>query len=182
MNPFIGEIRMFGGNFAPIDWQLCDGSLLSISTYNALYSLLGTTWGGDGINNFAVPDLRGRVPVGQGQGIGLSPRTLGANGGAERVALLSTNLPPHTHSFFASTDDATATVPGPSLGFAKTVYATAGNYTPTIYAPYATATPVYTLDPDTISNEGGNAQHTNLMPSTVINFIIATVGIFPSRS
>lgn len=182
MTPFIGEIRMFGGNFAPIDWQLCDGSLLSIATYNALYSLLGTTWGGNGTTTFAVPDLRGRVPVGQGQGAGLSPHTLGANGGAERVALLSQQLPPHTHPFFASTDNATATVPIPSVGFAKAAYATAGTYTPTIYAPYATATPVFTLDPDTISNEGGNAQHTNLMPSTVINFIIATAGIFPSRS
>ena len=182
MTPYLGEIRMFGGNFAPIDWQLCDGSLLSITTYNALYSLLGTTWGGDGRTTFGVPDLRGRVPVGQGQGTGLSSRTLGAKEGTEQVALQPATLPPHTHPFYASADDATATVPGPALGFAKVAYASAGNYTPTIYAPYATAIPVYTLDPDTISNEGGNAQHFNVMPSTVINFIIATVGIFPSRS
>src|SRR5262245_26202423 len=97
-DPFIAEIKMFGGNFAPLGWATCDGQLLPISQYTALFSLLGTTYGGDGVTNFALPDLRGRVPMHPGQGPGLSPRTLGEKAGTETVTLTTAQLPAHNHA------------------------------------------------------------------------------------
>src|SRR5271167_2889298 len=102
-DPFLGEIRMFGGNFAPIGWALCNGQLLSISQNTALFSVLGTSFGGDGVSTFALPDLQGRVPINAGQGAGLSPYVLGGKGGAENVTLLSTQMPAHKHLVSAET-------------------------------------------------------------------------------
>ncbi len=119
MDPYLGEIRMFAGNYAPQDWVLCNGALLSISQYQALYALLGTAWGGDGISTFGAPDLRGRLPVGQGTGQGLTPRRVAQTGGTETVTLNATMIPAHNHAFNATSGDATAIAPGPALMFAK---------------------------------------------------------------
>src|SRR5690349_11535310 len=115
MDPFLGEIKLFCGNYAPIGWAFCDGSLLPISENDALYALIGTTYGGDGINTFALPDLRGRVAIHQGQGPGLSPYVMGETGGAETVTLTTNNLPQHTHRIIASTQAGKAASPADAL-------------------------------------------------------------------
>src|SRR6185437_6635000 len=104
---FVGEIRMFGGNFAIKNWAFCNGQFMSIAQNQALFSLIGTTYGGDGVRTFALPDLRGRLPIGQGQGIGLSPRTMGENAGSEQVTVLLNEMPLHSHAFNATADAAT---------------------------------------------------------------------------
>lgn len=165
---YVGEIRMFGGNFAPMDWHFCDGSLLPISTYDVLYSLIGTTYGGDGVNTFAVPDLRGRVPLGMGQGPGLSSYVQGQMAGAEQVTLLSTQIPQHTHTLLASTDTGSGNTPGGAF---------LGN------APlYTEGTPGLSLAADAMGAAGNGLPHANLQPSLSLNFIIALNGLYPSRS
>src|SRR5690348_1959766 len=116
MEPFVGEIRMFAGTFAPVGWNLCDGTLLSISEYSVLYSVIGPVWGGNGTTNFAVPDLRGRLPVGQGQGAGLTNRTLGpAGGGASTVQLAQAQMPAHSHTFYATSTGGTTVSAGGNI-------------------------------------------------------------------
>lgn len=110
-DPFVGEIRMFAGDYAPEGWALCNGQLLSVSQYQTLFALLGTTYGGDGSSTFALPDMRGRLPVHFGQGTGLTPRTLGASGGSETVALSTAQMPSHGHTMQASADPASTTDP-----------------------------------------------------------------------
>src|SRR5690606_8329263 len=114
-DPFLGEIRMFGFSRTPIDWQACDGSLLAIAQNEALFTLIGTTYGGDGQTSFAVPDLRGRVPLHQGQGSGQGPYVIGGRSRAAAVAVDATKMPPHSHAMFATTAAASATVPDPAL-------------------------------------------------------------------
>jgi microcystin-dependent protein len=176
--PFIGEIRMFGSNFAPAGWMFCNGQTLSIAQYTALFSLIGTTYGGNGTSTFNLPDLRGRLPVHQGQGPGLSFYTIGQAAGVETVALNSTQMPQHSHALMAST--ATATLSSPTnnvTGAAPQTPVAADLYT----KPGSPAT-VGNLLPQAVGNNGSNLPHSNMMPYLCVSFIIAMVGIFPSRN
>lgn len=170
MNPFLGEIRIFAGNFAPQGWAFCNGQILPISQYSALFSLLGTFYGGDGQRNFALPDLRGAVPVGPGQGPGLSPRDLGESGGASAVTLLNQNLPGHTHAIVASSATAKSTSPAANLLYARTT---------TVNAYGATTNLVQS---GTTGMAGSGQSHNNQQPYLAVNFIIAVQGVYPPRS
>lgn len=173
--PFIGEIRMFGFGRTPLGWQACDGSLLSISENDALFALIGTTYGGDGQNTFAVPDLRGRLPIHQGQGPGLSTYVIGQVAGTENVTLLASQIPAHTHSLSAATTASTAITPGAAVlpgavsGDSFYVNTTAGN----------TAAP---MSPQMLGNAGGTQPHENCMPTLTVQYCIATQGIFPQQA
>ena len=177
MDAFIGMIAMFGFNFPPRNWALCAGQLLPIAQNTALFSLLGTTYGGNGQTTFGLPDLRGRVPIGMGNGPGLSQRSLGEAGGTENVTLISTQMPAHNHTMTASGDGPTqATASGASL--ASEVRGGV-NPMPIIYANGAT-TPVSMASATT--QAGGNQPHSNMQPYLAINYCIATQGIFPARN
>jgi microcystin-dependent protein len=166
--PFIGQIIMVGFTFAPRGWALCDGQILSIAQNTALFSLLGTTYGGDGRVTFALPDLRGRVPIHPGQGAGLSPYGLGESGGLEQVTLLATQMPAHNHPLIATNTEAGLTVPeGQLLAQSREVTYGAG-------AGVA-------MSPQAIGQAGGNQPHENRQPYLAVNFVIALQGIFPSR-
>ena len=170
--PFIGEIRMFAGNFAPRSWALCDGQLLAVSQNDALFSLFGTIYGGDGRTTFGLPDLRGRIPIHAGNGPGLSQRQLGQKLGVENVTLTTNQLAAHTHSFSASQDTASSNNPqGNVLANAATtnIYGNGGSSDAN-------------LDTQAVTNTGGGQTHTNVMPSLCVNFIVALLGIYPSRS
>ncbi len=169
--PFVGEIRMFAGNFAPRGWAFCDGQLLAVSQNDALFSLLGTIYGGDGRTTFGLPDMRDRIPLHQGQGPGLSNRKLGSNGGGEKVTLTTDQLASHTHDWNANTAAGDSDAPVGRV--------TAGNAAPRIYRQAAQS---QDLASTTIANAGGSGSHTNLMPTLCINFIIALFGIYPSRN
>ena len=170
--PFLGEIRMFSGNFEPSGWAFCHGQLLAISSHSALFSLFGTIYGGDGRTTFGLPDLRGRIPLHQGQGPGLSTRTIGSRGGIEAVTLTEANLPGHNHgNLQATTSISVSTSP-----FGRLPGQTAA------LTPYAASGPDQVLNSDAVASVGGGVEHTNLMPTLSINFIVALVGIFPSRS
>lgn len=175
MDSFIGDIRLFAGTYAPKGWMLCNGALLSISEYDTLFALIGTTYGGDGQNTFALPDLRGRVPVGQGAGPGLSDRVLSQTYGSETVTLLATQLPQHSHAFNATTAAATSAQPAGML-FAQTGV-------DNLYGPLPGNDPQpQTMAASTVAPAGGNLPHDNIMPSMALNYIIALEGIFPSRN
>jgi microcystin-dependent protein len=169
---YVGEIRMFGGNYAPQDWLLCDGSQLSISTYPTLYALIETTYGGDGVNNFKLPDLRGRIPIGQGTGTGLTPRVLGQSFGVETVALALGEAPAHTH---AVTAGGAATDSVPTNKFPGVLASG------TLYSTKSLDIPVVTMSAATVGTAGQNMPHENIMPSLCITFIIATNGIYPQQ-
>ncbi len=168
--PFVGEIRMFAGNFAPRGWAFCDGQLLAVSQNDALFSLLGTIYGGDGRTTFGLPDMRGRIPLHAGSGPGLSPRRLGAKAGAENVTLTVNQLPSHSHTWRASNALATQLTPVGNV-MAQSI---ADVYREDLDNPGNMSTSV-------VSNVGGSRSHTNLMPFLCINYIIALVGIYPSR-
>lgn len=168
--PFVGEIRMFAGNFAPRGWAFCDGQLLAVSQNDALFSLLGTIYGGDGRTTFGLPDMRGRIPIHAGHGPGLSERRLGAKGGAEKVTLTVNQLPSHTHPLQASTELAQQASPQGNV-LARTL----------TFDLYRQATPTSSMASSSITGTGGSRSHTNLMPFLCIHFIIALVGIYPSR-
>ncbi|MCG7629147.1 tail fiber protein [Epibacterium sp. MM17-32] len=168
--PFVGEIRMFAGNFAPRGWAFCDGQLLAVSQNDALFSLYGTIYGGDGRTTFGLPDMRGRLPVHAGTGPGLSPRRLGAKGGAEKVTLTVNQLPSHTHPLQASTALAEAVSPQDN------VLATGAGI-----AHYTTSDPFVQMSSQMVTHTGGSRSHTNLMPYLCVNFIVALFGIYPSR-
>lgn len=169
--PFVGEIRMFAGSFAPRSYALCDGQLLSIAQNSALFSLFGTYYGGDGRTTFGLPDLRGRVPIHMGSGPGLTPRLIGQKAGTENVTLGAANLPAHGHPLQASGTPATESRPAGNVLAADTpvdVYQTTG----------ATA---QTSTSSTTSAGAGDA-HANLQPFLCIHYIVALFGIFPSRN
>jgi microcystin-dependent protein len=172
--PFVGEIRMFAGNFAPRAWAFCNGTLLAISQNQALFSLLGTNYGGDGRTTFGLPDLRGRVPMHQGQGPGLTPRFLGQKFGAETVTLTPDQLPSHTHVPEASSDQASADAPQDKV-LAKGDAAPPGRI-------YTTDPPAVDMSPAAIANSGASQAHDNTMPFQCVNFIVALQGIYPSRN
>lgn len=170
-NPFVGEIKMFAGSFAPRGYALCNGQLLAVSQNDALFSLLGTIYGGDGRTTFGLPDLRGRVPLHQGTGPGLSPRPIGQKAGSENVTLTSQQLASHTHTL-----QSTQTAGSTQEPVGREI------------APAGGGTDVYAEDLDpvnmnaqAIANKGGSQSHTNIMPFQCINFIIALVGVYPSR-
>ena len=162
--PYVGEVRMFGGNFAPAGWMFCDGSLLPISENETLFQLIGTTYGGDGQSTFALPDLRGRLPIHQGSGFQLAQ-----TGGSETVTLTTQQIPAHTHTMAASADAANQITDN---GGVVAV--------PPSLSMYYTATPDTALNASTITQVGGNQPHTNFQPYLCINFIISLFGIFPS--
>ncbi|WP_420111076.1 phage tail protein [Pseudactinotalea sp.] len=168
MDVFLGTIQLFGFNFAPRGWALCQGQLLAVSQNSALFSLLGTTYGGDGQTTFALPDLRGRVPMGQGQGAGLSGRVVGDVGGTEAVTLTPGQLPAHTHGVSAAS---AATSKSPSV--ARPAVAAGG-------AAYGTAATV-SMAAGMVQPAGQSQPHDNMQPYLVGNWCIAVEGIFPTR-
>ena len=176
--PFIGQIIGFAGNFAPSGWALCNGQLLSISSNAALFSILGTSFGGNGTTTFALPDLRGRVPVHAGQGPGLSPYVLGESTGTENVTLTVGQMPAHSHLVNANASNGTAPSPNGHL-LAQAVDSTKKSVDVYSVAP---ASKLLTLAAATIASAGGSLPHANIQPVLAINFIIALVGIFPSRN
>lgn len=165
--PYVGEIRMFAGNFAPAGWMFCEGQLLPISEYETLFNLIGTTYGGDGQSTFALPDLRGRIPIHQGNGF-----ILAETGGAEEITLTVSQIPAHSHPCLASIDVATDTAPSQNVllakGFASTI------------TPYGSDNPKTTLNGQSVTPVGGSQPHTNFQPYLCVNFIISLFGIFPS--
>ena len=174
MEPFIGEIRLLPYTFAPLGWQDCDGSLLPISGYETLFTLVGTTYGGDGQNTFAVPDLSGRLPVHVGTGLGLSSYSLGQLGGSESVTLTPAQLPAHTHTAMVTNAAASTGTPAGNLELAST----SGDamYTSDVsgLSPHAAAATM-------IGAAGGNQPHDNTMPTLAVRFCIALNGIWPSQ-
>lgn len=175
--PFLGAIFIFAGNFNPRGYMLCQGQLLSISQNTALFSILGTTYGGNGTTNFALPDLRGRVPIGQGQGPGLQPVNLGQQGGSNSVNILANNLPSHTHTINVST--ASAAQASPSGNFLASVVDSQGGAS----LGYNTAASQgATLAPGAVNATGSNLPLSVQDPYLGINYIIAVQGIFPSRN
>ncbi len=171
--PFIGQVIAVGFNFAPVGWHICDGSLLPISENEALFNLIGTTYGGDGQTTFGLPDLRGRAALGMGQGQGLSPYTLGQPGGAESVTLASGQVGSHSHAL-AGAATATAAAPGPTV-----VLGTSAAADPI----YATTGASAALSSAAVSpSVGGGLPHENRQPSLAITYIISLFGIFPSQN
>jgi microcystin-dependent protein len=171
-NPFVAEIRIFAGNFAPTGWALCDGQLMPISQNTALFSLLGTTYGGDGKSTFALPDLQGMAPMHQGQGAGLSDRFLGETAGEPAVTLLTTEMPIHSHQ-------ARATGAGNQTSPVNAAWGTLGT-TRTPPPLYATSGNVQ-MSPLALSLAGGGLPHNNMSPYLCLTFIIALQGVFPPR-
>lgn len=172
-NPFLAEIRIFAGNFAPVGWALCNGQLLPISQNTALFSLLGTNYGGNGTSTFGLPNLQGSAPLGVGQGPGLSSRVLGQSGGEPSVTLLPSQMPLHSHVPQASTAG------GADLPAANTWGEAKLGKTP--LPLYATSAGV-NMNASAISIAGGSQPHNNMPPFQCLNFIIALQGIFPARS
>jgi microcystin-dependent protein len=168
---FLGEIRQFGFNFAPYGWALCNGQLLAISQNTALFSLIGTYYGGDGITTFALPNLQSRVPIHQGQGTGLSPYVIGQLAGNESVTLSSQQMPQHNHNMNVFNGPAATN----RSGNAYLADSTSGNV-------YTTGNPNSTLNPNAITFNGSSQPHNNIQPYLCINFCIALQGIYPSRN
>lgn len=181
----IGEIRMFAGNFAPRSWALCDGQLLPINQNQALFSILGTTYGGDGVTNFALPDLRGRFPMHPGNGPGLTPRSLGEQAGVENVTLNANQIPSHSHSAntevteFVSDNEGNSA--SPNDGFSAKSGAGDPDYTNDGNSAGSNLAADSHRATTTINNTGGGQSHTNVPPYKCVNFIICLQGIFPSR-
>ncbi|HEX2052534.1 MAG TPA: tail fiber protein [Actinomycetota bacterium] len=172
-DPFVAEIRIFGFNFPPTGWAFCNGQILPISQNTALFSLIGTFYGGDGKSNFALPNLQGSAPMNPGQGQGLSLRDLGEVGGTETVTLLESEMPPHNHTLQA------ANLPGNSRNPANSALSrsTGGN----VYLPPAGA-PQVQMAAQAVSTAGSSAPHNNMPPYLTVNFCIALEGVFPPRS
>ncbi len=174
---FLGEIRMVPFNFAPQGWAMCNGQLLSISQNTALFSLLGTFYGGDGVTTFALPNFQSRVPIHQGQGHGLSPYVIGQLGGVESVTLSVEQTAAHTHLIRADGDTGSNNTPSPS-GAALATFAAGSN----IYNTATDVAKVVTMSPLMVASTGGSQPHTNIQPYLVVTFIIALEGIYPSRN
>jgi microcystin-dependent protein len=177
MDPFLGEIRMVGWNFVANGWALCNGQLMPISQYSALFSLLGTTYGGNGTTNFALPNLQGRVPIHQGTGVGLSLYTIGQSSGSESITLLPNQMPAHNHLMGVS--NLPGAVADPTNAILAQGNSGAGR-SPVPVSNYV-STAAGTLAPAAIASSGGNQPHSNIQPFLCINFIIALTGIFPPR-
>lgn len=165
--PYVGEIRMFAGNFAPAGWMFCEGQLLPISENETLFQLIGTTYGGDGQSTFALPDLRGRIPIHQGNGF-----ILAETGGAEEITLTVNQIAAHSHAMLATINAASATAPGGAVIFGRTS-------NPAI-TPYGSDNPSTAMSPAMVGSVGGSQPHTNFQPYLCVDFIISLFGIFPS--
>ena len=170
MDPFVAEIRIFPFNFAPKGWAWCNGQLLPLSQNTALFSLLGTTYGGDGKSTFALPDMQGNAPMHPGQGPGLSLHDLGETGGSETVSLLESEIPSHSHAVNASGGDGTTGIPAQQL--------VANGVGVNMYTTTLTATQ---LNDNALSPAGGDQPHNNMQPYLTLNFCIALQGVFPAR-
>lgn len=179
MEPFLGQICLFGFDYAPTGWALCNGQMMSIAQNNALFALLGTTYGGNGQTTFALPDLRGRVAINQGGGPGLSPHTIGEVSGTENVTLIQTQMPAHNHMLAVS--GSAATTNNPNGGVLAASAGNDGDGNPVTVNTY-NATPNATANPQAISMAGGNQPHENMQPYLTLNYCIALTGVFPSRS
>jgi len=177
MDPYVGEIRLFAGSYAPQGWLLCDGTSYPISNYDTLYAVIGTTYGGNGVSVFNVPDLRDKLPIGQGQGTGLSPRTIGQSVGTSAVTLNQSNMPAHTHPVNGTQNLATATVPAPTLMLGTLARPPA---TSVFYGQPAGASEK-AFAPQALAAAGSSLPHSNMMPSLSVNYIIAWTGIYPSQ-
>jgi len=164
-SPFIGEIRMFAGNFAPVGWAFCDGTVMPISQNDALFNLIGTTYGGDGQSTFALPNLQSRVPVHVGPGF-----ALGQTGGAETVTLTTSQIPAHSH--VPQANSAPGTQAGPS----------GGAWAQSTLNQFSSSSPSLNMSPAALGSSGGSQPHDNLVPFLVINFILSLFGIFPSQT
>ena len=169
--PYVGEIRMFGGNFAPAGWMFCNGQLLPISENETLFQLIGTTYGGDGQATFALPNLQSRIPIHMGTGSGLSSYQLAEMGGTEQVTLTTNQIPIHTHPPLASDAGGTADSPGNSFWAASS-----------LGKPYIAGPPGVQMNPQSISPTGGSQPHDNMMPFLCVSYIISLFGIFPSQT
>lgn len=165
--PYVGEIRMFAGNFAPAGWMFCEGQLLPISEYETLFILIGTTYGGDGQSTFALPDLRGRIPIHQGNGF-----TLAETGGQEEITLTAQQIPAHSHPMLGSAASASDASPAGTVPARTLVNVSA----------YGTDAPTTALHPSAVSVTGGSQPHTNFQPYLCVDFIISMFGIFPSQT
>ena len=177
--PFLAQIALFPFNFAPQGWALCNGQLMAISQNTALFSLLGTSYGGNGTSNFALPNLQGSVPVGAGQGPGLSLYDLGKSGGTTDVTLLTSEMPLHTHFANATTDRGNTTV---ATGNVPATGAAGTPQRPTVAKIYSTNPPNTQLKPSALNVTGGSQPHNNMQPYLTLNFCIALQGVFPARS
>jgi microcystin-dependent protein len=172
-NPFVAEIRIFPFSFPPKGWAFCDGQLLPISQYTALFSLFGTTYGGDGTSNFALPNMQGSAPMHPGQGPGLSLHDLGETGGSDTVTLLESEMPAHTHALMASPIPSLVKLPSPNAAMGRSRNANAYQDTPGN---------LVAMNANTIAPAGGGQPHNNMQPYLTLNFCIALQGVFPPRS
>ena len=172
--PYVGEIRMFGGNFAPAGWMFCEGQLLPIAENETLFNLIGTTYGGDGESTFQLPDLRGRLPIHFGSADSGSTYTVGEFGGTEEVTLGIPQIPVHNHALLGSTNAATTNQLGTNVPATMLAAGTS--------SAYGTDAPFGTISPDTVSPVGGSQPHSNFQPYLCVNFIISLFGIFPSQT
>lgn len=180
MEPYIGQIQLFAFDFAPKGWLLCNGQLLSIAQYSSLFSLIGTTYGGDGVVTFALPDLRGRTPIGFGQGPGLTDREIGEEAGTETVTLIAPQMPMHNHLLTVSSLSANQS--SPENHYLAVANGTdANSESPVLVNAYGT-TPSAIAAPMSIEASGGNQPHNNMQPYLALNYSIALSGIFPSRN
>jgi len=171
---FLGEIRLFGTNFAPSGWALCNGQLLPLAQNTALFSLLGTNYGGDGRTTFGLPNLQGRIPLSWGQGAGLSSYNIGETGGTPSVTLLTTQLPAHTHPVVVTP------TPGTTSSPANAVFASTSRGKPPAYGPIGS--PTVNMSAAAVATAGSSLPHENMPPYLTLTFCIALVGIFPARS
>ena len=171
--PYVGEIRVFAGNFAPAGWMFCEGQLLPIDQYETLFNLIGTTYGGDGKSNFALPDMQGNAPMHPGQGPGLSLHDLGETGGTDTVTLLESEMPSHNHGLMAEVTPSQLFAPSPTTALGRSVGGPA----------YQTSNAgLVQLNVQAIAPSGGSQPHNNLMPYLTLNFCIALQGVYPPRT
>ncbi len=168
-DPFVAEVRMFPFNFAPSGWAFCNGQLLPLSQNTALFSLLGTTYGGNGLSTFALPNVQGSAPMHPGQGPGLSLRDLGETGGSETVTLLESEIPAHTHTVRGVDDSGLQSSPGGALSARANIYRAASG-------------PLVNMSANMLAPAGGNQPHNNLQPYLTVNFCIALQGVYPPRT
>ncbi|QQP96821.1 phage tail protein [Lysobacter enzymogenes] len=172
--PYLGEIRLFGFNRVPTGWYACKGQLVSIAENDALFNLIGTIYGGDGISTFAMPDLQGRVPIHQGTGLGLSTYVIGQRAGSESVTLIGQQMPQHTHTMVATTLTASQKTPAATLEMG----ALNGDV---LYVTDTTGATAFACSPLSVSTVGGNQAHENQMPTLTVQYCIAAYGIYPSQ-
>ncbi len=181
-NPFVAEIRIFAGNFAPKGWALCDGQILPLSQNTALFSLLGTTYGGDGKSTFALPNLQGSSPLHPGQGPGLSLRDLGEIGGEQTVTLLQTEIPAHSHTLQAFSNFGNSLDPTNHSLAKSRWFINSGNHGAAAIYNVVNQTQIVPMNGNSTSISGGNLPHNNMMPFLGLTFIIALQGVYPPRT